>query len=85
MTITILPGWNIYDIDEYMVRKKIGTAGEIISLATATLGTYQKKYTYMQGVSSLEGFLYPDTYRLAKDATIQDVLDIMVRTFDKKL
>jgi UPF0755 protein len=34
---------------------------------------------------SLEGFLFPDTYRLFKDATAEDVTRKMLENFDRKL
>jgi UPF0755 protein len=35
------------------------------------------------GVHSLEGLLYPDTYRIARGATVNDVIRTMVRRFDQ--
>lgn len=34
--------------------------------------------------AGLEGFLFPDTYRLAANATPQDVIDTMLSNFDKQ-
>ena len=34
---------------------------------------------------SLEGYLYPDTYEFKKDATIEDIFDIMLSNTEKKL
>lgn len=46
------------------------------------------KFPWLNLVSSrynnLEGFLFPDTYRLAKDASLTDVVEIMLRQFETK-
>jgi UPF0755 protein len=34
--------------------------------------------------ASLEGYLFPDTYRLRQTATVTDVIDIMLSNFDEK-
>lgn len=35
--------------------------------------------------SSLEGYLFPDTYYFAKDATVDDIINKMLKNFDKNL
>ena len=38
-----------------------------------------------KGKSSLEGFLFPDTYEIEKNATTQDILTLLLKTFNKKV
>ncbi len=49
---------------------------------TGANGTITSPYL-APGVHSLEGLLYPDTYRIAHDATVDDVVRTMVRRFDQ--
>ncbi len=63
-TITILPGWSIYDIDPYLVSQGIMKSGELIQSVPASYPKLQKKYPFLGSVKSFEGFLYPDTYRI---------------------
>jgi len=49
---------------------------------------FSSKYDFLKDKSdevSLEGYLFPDTYRFFPDASIEDVVDKMLRNFDKKL
>lgn len=43
-----------------------------------------KKGDFTLIAAKKEGYLFPDTYRFAKDATAQDVLDLMLANFKKK-
>ncbi|MBC7504016.1 endolytic transglycosylase MltG [Candidatus Gracilibacteria bacterium] len=84
-TITILPGWSSYDIDTYLASKGIGSIGDFLEVSRINFSTYQSDFAFLSGVSSLEGFLYPDTYRLRQDATLDDAIRVMLREFDKKI
>lgn len=45
------------------------------------------KYEFLKGVpqgATLEGFLFPDTYSLYKDATPKEILEKMLDNFDRK-
>ena len=41
--------------------------------------------TVLPPTATLEGFLFPETYRLPEDATADDVLDRMLSTFDARV
>ncbi len=84
-TITILPGWNSYDIDGYLASKGIGKTGDFIDVSRINFSEYQKDFTFLKWLSSLEGFLYPDTYRLRQDANTDDAIRVMLREFNKKI
>lgn len=84
-TITILPGWNSYDIDAYLATKGIGSIGDFLETARLNFATYQHDYTYLALAPSIEWYLYPDTYRLKQDATMDDAIRVMLREFDRKI
>ncbi len=84
-TITILPGWNSYDIDAYLASKDIGKVGDFLETSRINFGEYQKDFPFLSSVNSLEWFLYPDTYRLKQDATSDDAIRVMLREFGKKI
>lgn len=44
---------------------------------------YMKKHDNV--IYAAEGFLFPDTYTIESDATVEEILDMMSREFDKKL
>lgn len=49
---------------------------------------YREKYEFLKNLgefTTLEGFLFPDTYKFYKDATPRDILEKMLDNFDQKL
>jgi hypothetical protein len=54
ITITILPGWNMYDIDSYLSDKKIIPTGAFLLAARDNFSTFQTKYTFLAGKLSME-------------------------------
>jgi len=54
-------------------------------LALAADKTIIDTFSYTKGKKSLEGFLFPDTYEIAKNASSQDVLDLLLTTFTDKV
>lgn len=84
-TVTILPGWNSYDIDAYLAAKWIGKTGDFLDTSRLNFAQYQADFPFLAGVTSLEGFLYPDTYRIRPEWTADDVIRVMLREFSKKI
>lgn len=83
--ITILPGRNIYDIDESLSTKWIINKWDLISFSENIPADIMSKYTFLKWVNSLEWFLYPDTYRIPKDAKIWDIVLILLSEFKSKV
>lgn len=69
-TVVIVEGWDINDIAKYLETKNICTQSYFVSLTKA---------------KGLEGYLFPDTYEIAKGATCEDILSAMRANFDRKL
>jgi len=74
MEITIIEGWNRHEIDTYLKDKDLINEGDFIeetdNFEASILGGH-----YEAGDSaSLEGFLFPDTYRIYKDAKPGSIL-----------
>lgn len=54
----------------------------------AVVSNFKYKYNFLANVSSertLEGFLFPDTYKLDINATVDDVIEKMLDNFELKL
>ncbi|MFN4216576.1 MAG: endolytic transglycosylase MltG [Brevinematales bacterium] len=79
--MTILEGWNIYDIAAYLVREKfIASENDFFEACKrvdllADLG--------VKGVKTLEGFLFPETYSVSLDMTAYDIVSMMVNQFKR--
>lgn len=91
--ITILEGWRVDEIDEYLADAGVILGGELIN--------YSKEFTHAPALQmivehdwellkakpqnmDLEGFLYPDTYRIYTDATVEDIVVKMIDNFHQK-
>lgn len=69
VVITLLEGWTIEQMGEALSQALPFTAADYATAAQA---------------QSLEGYLFPDTYRFFVDATVADVLAKQRATFDQK-
>lgn len=94
--ITFIPGWNLRDVAEELQRPGISTLPEFFAIAGEPLKTYKDKplEDFSDRFASLadkpkdrnlEGYLFPDTYRLKKDARAKDAVLAMLSNFDRKL
>jgi UPF0755 protein len=95
-TITIIPGWDLRDIAKYLAGQGIASTTVFNQLAGKPLQKY--KAGQLPDYSSafpvladkpktvnLEGYLFPDTYRIYKDATVEDVINKMIGNLEAKL
>ena len=98
LRLTILEGRSIYDIDDALTRKWYISAGEYIAFVSdpSIIAKYQSRYPFLNAtnvstspslhLSTLEGFLYPDTYQVDKTKNIIDQLVyIQLETFNTKV
>lgn len=82
--VTLLPGWNIADMSIYL-DDILQAGGDIVINESRLLEKFRSQYDFLAGVDSIEGFLYPDTYRIFVDATIDDVVAKMLDTFESRI
>lgn len=90
-TIKILEGWSNVDIAEYLESKGLISRKDFLAAAN-TIDSRQllpdSIFPSLAGKSGdvgLEGYLYPDTYRVFRDATSRDIIKKMLENFEKKL
>jgi UPF0755 protein len=85
-TIKIIEGWNLRQIAEYLTEK--GFAGnEFLELAEHP-EKYQTDFSFLGDKpddKSLEGYLFPDTYRVFADASADDIIRKVLSNFSSKL
>ena len=90
-TIKIIEGWNINDINKYLANNAIISENEFTELAKLEIGNWKleiNKPNFLDNApikADLEGYLFPDTYRIFKDASAEDIIEKMLTNFDKKL
>lgn len=85
LTITILPWWNMYDIDNYLSEKRILEAGAFLMAARDHFYDLKKKYQFLDWRTSIEWFLYPDTYRILQSSDAYMILDKLLSEWQKKI
>jgi len=66
--ITVIEGWSIKNIAEYLDERGIVSGDE-----------------FFEAAEEYEGYLFPDTYELPQNVTIQQLIVIMRANFDKKV
>lgn len=83
--VTIIEGWRQEEIADYLAKE--GLVGREEFLNAIKVKDWQGQYDFLAGVKAetLEGFLFPDTYRVFNDATAQEIVKKMLDNFDGKL
>lgn len=97
--LTIIPGWTLKDIAQNLEFLGLFQAEELEELLGfpgvdyKTEKTMPKPYDFSSQFSFLvdkpknvgyEGYLYPDTYRMAKDSSLKSVVEKILANFDIK-
>lgn len=83
-TITIPEGYTLEQIAKTFDEKNLVSKNEF--LANARVSSFN--YDFLAGVSkseSLEGYLFPDTYKFDNEVTTDEAINKMLGNFDKKL
>ncbi|HEX2720153.1 MAG TPA: endolytic transglycosylase MltG, partial [Candidatus Deferrimicrobium sp.] len=79
--VTVHPGANLYDVAELLEKKKLAKAEAF--LATAASPAVLRRLE-IPGESA-EGYLFPDSYIFVKPVTPEQILEVMVRQFRRKV
>lgn len=94
--VKILEGWTLNDIAKTFESRGIkpedffALAGKPVTITThakAAPSIWSTQFPFLgdkPSGASLEGYLFPDTYRLHKDATAEDVITKMLTNFNSK-
>jgi UPF0755 protein len=82
-TVVIPEGYNIFDIARAVEAAGLGSATEFLLAERGNAGLIVD-LTPGRQPASLEGFLYPDTYRFSRHSTPAAMLAVMVKRFRQK-
>ncbi len=83
-TITIIEGWTLNRIAEYLASQGLANVSVFLD---ETKKDWSTSYSFLINtghVSSLEGYLFPDTYRVFEDASSRDIIAKILSNFDRK-
>ncbi len=79
--VTVAPGANLYDVAALLKEKSLVTTEEFLAAAVSPVLLGRLEIP----AESAEGYLFPDTYILVKPVTPEEILEIMVRQFRRKV
>lgn len=81
--VTIIEGWTTEEIAAYLVKEGFQSADMV---ARNTLQDWSGQFPVFQGMRVLlEGFYFPDTYRVFADTRAEDVTAKALANFEKKV
>ena len=92
--LTIVEGWGIDDIGSYLEAQGVGTKREFYEVAGKRCQVSGVRCQVLDGFdflkdkpqeAGLEGYLFPDTYRIHRDAKAEDLVKKMLENFGAKL
>jgi UPF0755 protein len=90
-SITIIEGWNNKDVAAYLEKNNIISAKDFLALTKGPLKNWKFDFAKPDFLNDapetvgLEGYLFPDTYRIFKDTTAKEIISKMLDNFNKKL
>ena len=83
-TVQVIEGRRLEEISALLGRQNLVTSNDFIAAAKAGSNQIAELKARPAG-SSLEGFLFPDTYQVPKGASAQQLVSIMLSNFDQKI
>jgi UPF0755 protein len=83
ISLTIPEGYNIFDIADAVQRSGLlmGTPDARGAFLQAAFAHVELVRPWSPGAKSVEGYLFPDTYKFSRHATATEILATMVRRF----
>ncbi len=81
VTVTIPEGVTVRDIDMLFANAGVTATGTIAALTPAD---FAGAYPFLDTLPSLEGFLFPDTYRFERGTDAKRVVETLLDNFEKK-
>lgn len=87
LTLTFIEGWSNQDISAYLKDKGVIQAQEFFDVVQKKVSWWDE-YDILESKPrdlDLEGYLFPDTYRVFRDASVTDVVRKMLDNLDAKL
>ena len=85
--IKLIEGWNAVEMAEYLEKENIAEKKFFLE-AVEDVKSFKEDFQFLSSIPSdknLEGFLFPDTYRIYNNSEVEDIIRKMLKNFDKKL
>ena len=85
--LRFIEGWTASDMADYLIAQKIISNRDEFLNETRDAKKWQDKFQFIKdaGAINLEGFLFPDTYRVFKTATPEEIVTRALENFNNKM
>lgn len=85
VSFTIPPGMTLREIDDRLAALSILPSGALIAFDTpSSISLLRARFSWIPPITTLEGFLFPDTYLLFPSNSPEEVVSTLLRAFEKK-
>jgi len=87
ITLTFIEGWNNQEIADYLAKNGLAQPADFFAIVQKKAAWWDE-YDFLASrpkTADLEGYLFPDTYRIYRDASLTDIVRKMLNNFDNKL
>lgn len=87
-SITIPEGWTAREIAEYVGAENPALRANMLRVTGNPAERFKGEFPFLLKTppeAGLEGYLFPDTYRVFRDALAEDIIRKMLTNFDQKL
>ena len=87
LSLTFIEGWNNQDYAEYLEEQGIASETDFFDIIQKKADWWNEYKVLVSRPSSadLEGYLFPDTYRIFRDASIKDIVQKMLANLENKI
>ena len=82
--LTLIEGWRREEIAAYLQTQRVLNSGEFLAL-TASASFEREFLADRPATSTLEGFLFPDTYRIENETTTSQFVESLLDQFSRKI
>lgn len=83
-TITLIEGWTSRQIDAYLTEIGLISADEFLSIVANPSADLRAEFDFIPADQGLEGFLFPDTYRVYDHASALDIIRKQLSNFSRR-
>lgn len=86
--ITIPEGWNTADIARYFAEQNIAPQSTVETFLKNPPDAFLRRFSFLSALPQgmgVEGYLFPDTYRVFDGTAISDIVVKMLDNFDRKI
>jgi len=81
-TVVIPEGFNIFDVAQAVAAQGLSTPEDFLAAERANVALIAR---WSPGAESLEGYLFPDTYKFSRHATAANMVATMVKRFGQQM